>query len=129
MLIFFGLFILWGFGFETVWPWLCLDVDGVIVASRDIPSKGAPRYATQYTFRAADGRESTVWAGANDGSLPRSLPVGTRIRKQRWNLEYERDGSRSGFPYIFYGIILAIGFGVLLQGLRRQLDRGSKSGD
>ena len=117
-LIVFGLFILWGFGFETVWPWLSLDVNGVIVASSDIPSKGAPRYATQYTFRAADGTEYSVWAGPTDGSLPRSMPVGTRIRKQRWHLEYERDGSRAEFPYIFYGIILAIGFGVLLQGLR-----------
>ena len=83
MLILFGLFILWGFGWETIGRRLQTHVDGVIVASRDVPSTGYPRYATEYKVRDTHGDEQVFWAGATDASLPRSMPVGTRIRKQR----------------------------------------------
>jgi len=117
VLIVFGLFILWGFGWETVGRRLWTNVDGVIVASRDVPSKGAPRYATEYTVRGRDGNETVFWAGPTDGSLPRSMPVGTSIRKKRWHLDYERDGNRMGFPYIFYDVVLGIGLGLVVWGV------------
>jgi len=113
----FGLFILWGFGWETVGLRLKTDVDGIIVASRDIPSTGAPRYVTEYTVRGADGNAQVFLAGPTDGSLPRSMPVGTHIRKKRWHLGYERDGRREGFPYIFYSVFLAIGLGLVIRGI------------
>jgi hypothetical protein len=73
--IIFGLFFLWGFGWDTVGRRLWTDVNGVIVDSRDVPSTGAPRYATEYTVRSVDGKETVYWAGPTDGSLPRSMPV------------------------------------------------------
>jgi hypothetical protein len=112
VLIFFGLFILWGFGWQTVGCRLWTNVDGIIVASRDVPSKAAPRYATEYTVRNVDGKETVYWAGPTDGSLP------TSIRKKRWHLDYERDGKREVFPYIFYGIVLGIALGMLVWGVK-----------
>jgi hypothetical protein len=118
VLILFGLFILWGFGWETIGHRLLTNVDGVIVASRDVPETGAPRYATQYTVRGPHGDEQVFWAGATDASLPRSMPVGTRIQKRRWHVEYERNGARVGFPEIyFYGAISACGFGMAVWGM------------
>ena len=116
--ILFGLFILWGFGWETVGRRLWTAVDGVIVASRDVPSKGAPRYSTEYTVRGADGHEHVFWAGPTDGSLARSMPVGTHIRKLRWHLGYERDGRTEEGGYIFYGLILGIGVSLITWGIR-----------
>ena len=115
--IMFGLFLIWGFGWDTVGRRLGVAVDGLIVASRDVPATGAPRYATEYAIRTADGKEQTLWAGPNDGSLPRSMPVGTRIRKERWHLNYERDGRTEGFPYVFYFVVLTIAASLVAWGL------------
>src|SRR5713101_5616535 len=98
ILIVFGLFILWGFGWDTVGRRLQIEFSGIVVASRDVPSTGAPRYATEYTIRGPDGKEQVFRAGPTDGSLPRSMPVGTNIRKERWHNDLERDGRREGIP-------------------------------
>jgi hypothetical protein len=123
MAIFFGLFILWGFGWDTVGRRLRVAVDGVIVASTDVPATGAPRYATKYIVRGADGVDQIFWAGPTDGSLARSMPVGTRIRKERWHLDYERDGRGVGFPYVVYGVTLTIGVSLVAWGLLNVLRR------
>jgi hypothetical protein len=119
VLIFFGLFILWGFGWETIGRRLQTDVDGVIVGSQDVPSTGAPRYATRYTVRGPDGNEQVFWAGATDASLPRSMPVGTRIRKRRWHLDYEQNGRHVDFipEKYFYDLVLACGVGMTVWGV------------
>jgi len=117
ILIVFGLFILWGFGWDTVGRRLQIEVSGIVVASRDVPSTGAPRYATEYTIRGPDGNEQVFWAGPTDGSLPRSMPVGTNIRKERWHLDFERDGRQEGFPYIFYSIVLGIALYLVVWGI------------
>jgi hypothetical protein len=115
--IMFGLFLMWGFGWDTVGHRLRIAVDGVIVSTLDVPATGAPRYATEYTIRSASGTEQILWSGPTDGSLPRSMPVGTRIRKERWRLNYERDGRTVGFPYIFYCLVLTIAAGLMVRGL------------
>ena len=116
--VLFGLFLLWGFGWETVGHRLLTSVDGVIVASRDVPSTGAPRYATEYAVRGANGEEQLFWAGITDASLPRSMPVGTRIRKLRWHLGYEQNGTLIGFPEkFFYAVVCTCGLGVLVWGI------------
>src|SRR5258708_36933541 len=82
-------------------------VEGVVVSSRDIPTTGAPRYATEYTLRGADGRESVYTAGPTDAFLPRSMPIGTSIKKQRWHLDYERNGYRvDDFSIDFYALVI-----------------------
>jgi hypothetical protein len=93
-------------------------VDGVVVFSRDTPSTGAPRYVTDYTIRGPDGKDRGYVAGPTYGFLPRSMPVGTQIKKQRWQLGYERNGEpvndfpifASALPLGIAGACLAWGF-------------------
>jgi hypothetical protein len=46
VLLFFSLWILWGFGFETVGTRLRIQLNGAVISSRDIPPSRGPRYAT-----------------------------------------------------------------------------------
>ncbi|MGH6818057.1 MAG: hypothetical protein ACREC1_04720 [Methylovirgula sp.] len=119
VLILAGLWIFWGFGYQTVLARYLIHVNGVVVSSFDVPSKGAPRYGTDYVIRSPDGHEVRYTAGATDASLERSLPVGTRIRKVRWELGYEVDGRWVVFPVAFYSIILAAAFIALGYGIYR----------
>ena len=124
VMILFGLFFLWGFGWETIGHRLLIQMDGTILASHDVPSTGAPRYATEYRVRDDHGKEQVFLAGCTDASLPRSMPIGTRIRKQRWHLDYERNGARIVFiEKYFYTPILACALGMVIWGcliLRRE---------
>ena|SRR5437868_9745333 len=104
----FGLFILYGFDWDTVGRRLQINVVGTIVQKRDVPSTGAPRYITEYVVRNDDGHEQVFSAGPTDGSLPRSMPVGTRIHKEPWHLDFVRNGNVEQFPFIFYGVTLGI---------------------
>jgi hypothetical protein len=115
-----GLFILFGFGFETVGMRLWIDVDGTVTSSIDVPDTHSPRYITDYFIRGADGRATTYTAGATDGSLARSLPAGTRIIKRRWDLGYSVDGRWVAFPKYFYAPLLGLGLGLLVYGVSRQ---------
>jgi hypothetical protein len=106
-----SLWIIWGFGFYTLGTRLWAQLDGVVIASRDFPSTRGPRYVTEYVVRGPDGRESLYTANSTDSTLPRSMPVGTSLKKKRWHLDYERDGQRiSDFSLSFYAGILAIAF-------------------
>jgi hypothetical protein len=108
--------MLWGFGGQTVWSRLMIDVHGVVVSSIDDPSTGAPRYATVYRIRADDGRNIQYVAGATDASLERSLPVGSRLDKSRWQLDYDVDGRRFSFPVGFYAAVIVASFGAIAFG-------------
>lgn len=100
-----ALWIVWGFGVQTLGAWLWLDVNGTITESRDVPSTSAPRYVTHYKLQ---GEPSTYTAGATDASLPRSLAVGTVIHKQRWCVDYELNGKTANtFPTSIYAMISA----------------------
>ena len=109
--IVFGLFIVWGFGWNTVGGRLLMHIDGVIVARRTVPS------ATEYIVRGNDGSEQVFRSGATDASLPGTMPVGTRIRKQLWHLDYERDGRRESFPWVFYSSVLGIALSLVVWGI------------
>ncbi len=109
-----SIWMIGGFGFYTLGNRLWAQLDGIVITSRDIPSTRGPRYVTEYILRGPDARESLYTAGSTDSSLPRSMPVGTSLKKKRWHLDYERDGRRiSDFSLPFYLGILAIGFGCL----------------
>jgi hypothetical protein len=97
-----ALWIFWGFGFETVWTRYATDVEGIVISSRDVPSKGAPRYATEYVVRGADGHDDQYVAGATDASLDRSIPVGSNIQKKWGQLGYELNGRWQSFPLYAY---------------------------
>jgi len=120
ILLLFAAFLIWGFGLDTLGRRLLTVVDGVIVSSRDVPATGRPRYATEYVIRGSDGQERSYTAGATDASLPRSMPVGTQLRKAKWQLSYVRNGETiNDFPLAFYsgifGIALALIVWALLQ--------------
>jgi hypothetical protein len=104
-----GIWAVWGFGVQAVGLRLRTEADGVVISSRDTPSTGAPRYATEYTIRGLDGRDRGYIAGPTYGSLPRSMPIGTQIKKQRWHLDYQRNGRPvNDFPILFSAVILGI---------------------
>jgi hypothetical protein len=121
VILFFGLFILWGFGWSTLVARLRDSVDGTVVERRDIPSEGTPRYVSEYTIKASDGSIKTYVAGPTDASLPRSLPVGTRLKKVPWQLSYEQDGQpvdeRS--MLFFYVPVLSLASGCVIWGTQR----------
>jgi hypothetical protein len=109
-----ALWMIWGFGFHTLGARLWTQLDGTVTTARDIPPARGPRYATQYSLRGPDGKDSFYVAGPTDDSLPRSMPVGTSLKKQRWQLGYERDGQWvSDFGIVFYATVLTIAFGCL----------------
>lgn len=114
VLLFFSLWILWGFGFETVGTRLRIQLNGAVFSSQDIPPSRGPRYATEYVVRGPDGRRTSYIAGATDASLPRSMPVGTYIQKQKWRFYWKKNGERvDDFPIPFYALTNGIGIGLL----------------
>ena len=105
-----SIWMIGGFGFYTLGKRLWAQLDGIVIASLDLPSTRGPRYQTKYTLRGPDGRESLYTAGSTDVTLPRSMPVGTVLKKKRWHVDYERDGQHiSDFDLPAYLGILAIG--------------------
>ena len=103
----FSLWILYGFGYATLFQRLTTQLEGVILSSHDVHSPNNPRYVTEYVVRCPDGRESTYVAGSSDASLPQSMPVGTTIRKRKWRVDYERDGEDvNDFPTAVYVLTL-----------------------
>jgi hypothetical protein len=104
----FAIWILYAFGYQTVWQRLNTQIQGTVISSRDIPSTGAPRYATDYLIRRQDGQNSSYVAGCTDASLPRSLPTGTQLIKKRWEWGYQLNGKYNSDykTSVFYVIIL-----------------------
>jgi hypothetical protein len=104
----------WVFG-HTALQYLTIQVNGTVISSNDIPEKGAPRYITEYAIRGPSGETTSYIAGPTDGSLPRSMPVGTTLRKQSWQVSYERDGQVIiDFPVSFYVGICIVALALMI---------------
>jgi hypothetical protein len=119
--VFFGfsLFLLYAFGYETLYQRLTTQLEGVVVSSHDVHTPNNPRYVTEYVVRGPDGREATYVAGSSDASLPQSMPVGTTIRKRKWRVDYRRDDQNvSDFPTALYVLMLCAAIAGLLWSLR-----------
>jgi hypothetical protein len=115
VLLGFSLFMLYAFGYETLYQRLTTQLEGVVVSSHDVHSPNNPRYITEYILRAPDGHETKYVAGSSDASLPQSMPLGTTISKRKWRLDYERDGEQvSDFPTALYGLTLGAGLAGLV---------------
>ncbi len=100
----------------TVGGRLIIEAKGTIVESQE---GHGPRHSTLYKLKQVDGTYQTLLSGPTDASLPRDLPIGISIEKQRWRLGYSIDGNyRIGFPIGFYGsgILCSIVFFII--GLR-----------
>jgi hypothetical protein len=129
VLILWSLWMLWAFGYHTLWLRLMTECEGIVISSQDIPPTRGPRYATQYTLAGPDGQSHTYIAGPTDASLPRSMPVGTRVKKKRWRLSFQRNGQQvNDFNVIFYTLILMVATACLFWGIRSWQQRGSHAG-
>lgn len=111
VLLLWSLWILWGFGYQTAAKRLLLQVEGTVTSRREIAYRAAPaRYSTEYIVRGVDGENRDYAAGPTDASLPRTIPVGTSLKKLRWHWAYEENGRVADrFGWVFYALILAIG--------------------
>ena len=121
VLIAVAIWIVWGFGYETVWQRLALELDGTVIVRREIPQTWASHGpATAYVVRGADGVDQVYVSGATDASLPGNIPIGTEIEKHKWALSYSLNGVRiDSFPTYFYsawcGVALACVLWAVLQ--------------
>ena len=98
------------FGANEIVQRLLIELDGIVISSQ---TSTGNRQATTYVFRSTDGGQHQYVAGPTDQSLPRRLPVGTRITKRKYDLGWERDGQRvNDFPLYFY--VGACGIGGML---------------
>jgi len=93
------------------------EVDGTVVSSE---TSTGNRPITKYRLRAPGGHESEYVAGPTDASLPRRLPVGTVLHKERWHLSFSRDGNESAtFSVLFYGSLILGGLGLEVVALKQ----------
>jgi hypothetical protein len=91
---------------------LLTEVEGTVTSSQT--SKG-PRAATQYQILGSDGRIHEYIAGPTALSLPRRMPVGTQLKKTKYELAYTRDGVKiDDFPLLFYLVWVIGGLGLAI---------------
>ena len=103
-----GLWLCWSYGYQCLWTRLNTDVHGVVVASDPVDETTRdPRWI--YTIRTRGGGEVRYVARLSMGSLQLGLPVGSRVQKNRWQLDYAVDGRRVVFPTNFFVIVTFIG--------------------
>jgi hypothetical protein len=113
--LFLGLWMLWGFGLQTLYGRLMIDVHGTIVNVVNAPKVGESRYISTYTIRSEDGRDTVYVAGPTDRDLPRNMPVGTKIKKNKWHLDFEKNGvTDTSFSKTFYFLFLIASVGMVV---------------
>lgn len=90
--------------------------DGVVVARTD-PVHYPPwtrNRATRYVISESDGRERVYYADPSQGHLD-GFPIGTRLTKRRWHMDYQADGQvRNDFPFPIYLFWMIFDFGLLV---------------
>ena len=90
--------------------------DGVVVARTDDVHypPWTRNLATRYVIRESDGLERVYYADPSQGHID-GFPIGTRLTKQRWHMDYEADGqARDDFPFSFYLFWMILDFGLLV---------------
>ena len=91
-----------------------IEVNGRIVSSQ---TTSGNRPATYYVVRGSDGVDREYVAGATDSSLPRRLPVGTDIKKHKYELSWQKNQAIVvDFPLYFYMGIYGIAFALFYWG-------------
>jgi hypothetical protein len=109
VLALFGAWLLFMGGNELLGR-LWIQVDGTVV-SADTTTGNRP--VTRYVVRRSDGQNTNYVAGPTDASLPRRLPLGTVLRKERGHLSFALDGQEiGGFPVLTYGALILAGLGL-----------------
>lgn len=100
--------------YAVVLEHLLAQFDGVVVARTDVRYPPWTRnHATRYVIRGSDGQERIFTTDPSDGGT-HGFPIGTRLRKQRWDLSYEENGQPvNDFPLAWYGLWLIVDFAVV----------------
>jgi hypothetical protein len=107
-----GLFAAWIIFIDTytIGTRFLTSVDGTVVSSE---TSTGNRPTTSYQIKGPDGSISEYVAGPTDKSLPRRMPVGTQIRKKKYELGYVLNGQTvHDFPLAFYALLIGIGLTV-----------------
>lgn len=89
-----------------------IEVDGVIIKSEIVCQQpNNNRCVTNYLVKQILGERQTIFsAGPTDLSLPRDLPIGTALKKEKWKLNYELNGKTiNDFPVYSYVGMFVIG--------------------
>ena len=89
-----------------------VEVNGKIVNKEVVCQQpNNNRCVANYLISSDLGKNQSIYsAGPTDQSLLRDLPVGTVLKKKKWELVYEVDGKTiDDFPITFYVGLIAIG--------------------
>jgi hypothetical protein len=89
--------------------------DGVVVARTENVSypPWTRNLTTKYVIQESYGRTFGYYADPSEGDLG-GFKIGTRLRKQRWHMEYEANGqTRDDFPLPMYLFWMIFDFGML----------------
>ncbi len=101
--------------YATVVGHYLAQFDGVVVARTDDVHypPWTRNLVTRYVIGESDGRERVYHADPSQGHI-NGFPIGTRLTKQRWHLDYEADGqARNDFPFPYYAFWMIFDFGLL----------------
>jgi hypothetical protein len=109
--------IFWTFGYNGMWQRLQTELDGTITDRQDFPQTSQTHGPTAvYKVRRGDGSLIQYTTTVGDDSLPRTMPVGAHIAKQKWELSYSLNGQRvDDFPLTFCIVLFAIGVVCLIR--------------
>jgi hypothetical protein len=103
--------LVWLFAGSEIYQRADIDLNGIIVsADTSCMQPYNNRCGTIYVVKSRDGSRHTYIAGPTDQALPRRLPVGTVVVKDKWALSYSLNGREiRDFPIIFYSGLLVLG--------------------
>jgi len=102
--------------FAIVLEHLLAQFDGVVVARADDVHypPWTRNLANRYVVRESDGRDRVYYADPSEGHL-NGFPIGTRVTKQRWRMDYEENVQRrNDFPFVIYAFWMTIDFALLM---------------
>jgi hypothetical protein len=106
-------------GVGEIWSRASISLDGTIISSNTLCAPDNQyRCTSTYILRSnQSGQEVQYQARGNDASLPKNLPIGTRINKAKYLLAYEINGQiNDDFPVAFYEIFAAVGLAFVTAG-------------
>ena len=93
---------------------LLIDIQGRILNSRELPKPGNnPNIMvyTEYSIQDGNGPVVSYLTDGSDQYLPRDLPAGSVIKKEKWHLGFQLNGQLVEYPF---GSFWAFEFAILV---------------
>lgn len=98
------------FSLKEITHRLLIAVEGTIIKSETTTDY---RPVTNYVVRGESGNDQIYVSGPTDRSLQRNMPIGTYIKKNRYELSWIKNKETiNDFPLIFY--VGVCGLGIML---------------